>query len=68
MVDYITIFNEKTPYNLIKSLRPDVLVKGGDWKKKDIIGSDIAKKTYSLPYVKGFSTTKIIEKIIKSSK
>jgi len=68
MVDYITVFSEKTPYNLIKSLKPDVLVKGGDWKKEDIIGSDIAKETYSLPFVKGFSTTEIIEKIIKASK
>ena len=65
MVDYVTIFDEKTPYRLIKSLRPDVLVKGGDWKKEDIVGSDIAKETYSLPYVKGASTTAIIEKIIK---
>ncbi|MEW6108417.1 MAG: D-glycero-beta-D-manno-heptose 1-phosphate adenylyltransferase [Nitrospirota bacterium] len=68
MVDYVTIFDEKTPYNLIKSLVPDVLVKGGDWKKEDIIGSDIAKETYSLPYVKGYSTTGIIEKIVKASK
>lgn len=68
MVDYITIFNEKTPYRLIRSLRPDVLVKGGDWKKEDIVGSDIAKETYSLPYVKGASTTGIIEKIIRLSK
>ena len=68
MVDYITIFSEETPYDLIKVVRPDVLVKGGDWKKKDIIGSDIAKETYSLPYLKGFSTTGIIEKISKGTK
>ena len=68
MVDYITIFSEETPYDLIKVVRPDVLVKGGDWKKKDIIGSDIAKETYSLPYLKGFSTTGIIEKILKGTK
>ena len=67
-VDYIVIFHEKTPFTLIKSLRPDVLVKGGDWEKADIIGSDIAEKTYSLPYIKGVSTTKIIEKIIRVSK
>ncbi len=66
MVDYVTIFDEKTPYSLIKSLKPDVLVKGGDWKKEDIVGSDIAKETYSLPYVKGASTTRIIEKIISA--
>lgn len=64
VVDYVTIFDEKTPYRLIKSLKPDVLVKGGDWKKEDIVGSDIANETYSLPYVKGASTTRIIEKII----
>jgi rfaE bifunctional protein nucleotidyltransferase chain/domain len=66
MVDYVTIFDERTPYRLIRSLRPDVLVKGGDWKKEEIVGSDIAKDTYSLPYVKGISTTGIIEKIIKT--
>lgn len=67
MVNYIIIFQEKTPYSLIKSLKPDVLVKGGDWKKEDIVGSDIAGETYSLPYIKGVSTTKIINKLIHSS-
>lgn len=66
MVDYVTVFDERTPYTLIRSLRPDVLVKGGDWKKEEIVGSDIAKETYSLPYVKGASTTRIIEKILKT--
>jgi rfaE bifunctional protein nucleotidyltransferase chain/domain len=65
MVDYVTIFDEETPYELIKSIQPDVLVKGGDWKKEDIIGSDIAKETHSLPYIEGISTTGIIEKIKK---
>jgi len=65
MVDYISIFEEDTPYELIKVVRPDILVKGGDWKKEDIVGSDIAKETRSLPYVKGVSTTEIIEKIKK---
>ena len=65
MVDYVTIFDEETPYELIKSIQPDVLAKGGDWKKEDIIGSDIAKETHSLPYIKGISTTEIIEKIKK---
>jgi len=67
MVDYVTVFNEETPYELIKLLRPDILVKGGDWKKEEIIGSDIAKETYSLPYIKGVSTSGIIEKIKKLS-
>jgi rfaE bifunctional protein nucleotidyltransferase chain/domain len=63
MVDYVTLFNEDTPYDLIKFLMPDVLVKGGDWKKEDIVGSDIVPETYSLPYIKGVSTTEVIEKI-----
>ncbi len=67
MVDYVTIFDEKTPYRLIRSLKPDVLVKGGDWKKDEIVGSDVAGETYSLPYVKGVSTTGIIKKIIKAN-
>lgn len=65
MVDYVTIFDEETPYELIKSVQPDVLAKGGDWKKEDIIGSDIAKETHSLPYIEGISTTGIIERIKK---
>jgi len=64
-VDYVVLFQEKTPYSLIKALKPDILVKGGDWKKEEIVGSDIAKETYSLPYIKGISTTRIIEKILR---
>ena len=63
MVDYVTLFDEETPYELIKFIKPDILVKGGDWKKEDIVGSDIVKDTLSLPYIKGISTTKIIERI-----
>ena len=65
MVDYVTLFGEDTPYELIGFLRPDVLVKGGDWKKEEIVGSDIVPETRSLPYIKGISTTAIIEKIKK---
>lgn len=63
MVDYVVLFDEATPYELIKLIQPDILVKGGDWKKDEIVGSDIARETYSLPYVEGVSTTGIIEKI-----
>lgn len=63
MVDYVTLFDEETPYELIKLIQPDILVKGGDWKKEDIVGSDIVKETLSLPFIKGISTTKIIERI-----
>jgi len=65
MVDYVILFDEETPYELIKLLEPDILVKGGDWRKEEIVGSDIAKETYSLPYVKGGSTSEIIERIKK---
>lgn len=63
MVDYVTLFDEETPYELIKLVQPDVLVKGGDWKKEEIVGSDIAKETHSLPYIEGISTSEIIERI-----
>lgn len=62
-VDYVSVFGEPTPYELIKLLRPDVLVKGGDWKKADIVGSDIVPDTRSLPFHEGRSTTGIIERI-----
>lgn len=65
MVDYVTLFDEDTPYELIRLLGPDVLVKGGDWKREEIVGSDIVPETYSLPYIKGVSTTEIMEKIKK---
>jgi D-beta-D-heptose 7-phosphate kinase/D-beta-D-heptose 1-phosphate adenosyltransferase len=62
-VDYVVIFNEDTPFNLIKAIRPDILVKGGDYNVKDIVGSSIAKKTKSLHYTKDKSTSLIINKI-----
>ena len=66
MVDYVTIFQEDTPYDLIAFLRPDVLVKGGDWKPYEIVGSDLVPETFSLPYIRGISTTEIIEKIVQN--
>ncbi|MGD1076321.1 MAG: adenylyltransferase/cytidyltransferase family protein [Thermodesulfovibrionales bacterium] len=65
MVDHVTLFDESTPYELVRFLRPDVLVKGGDWKEEDIVGSDIVPETRSLPYIEGVSTTAIIKKIKK---
>ncbi|RKY34983.1 MAG: D-glycero-beta-D-manno-heptose 1-phosphate adenylyltransferase, partial [Candidatus Duberdicusella sinuisediminis] len=43
-IDYIVVFKEETPFKLIKIIKPDVLVKGGDWKEKDIVGADFVKK------------------------
>jgi len=65
MIDYVSLFDEETPYELIKLIQPDVLVKSGDWKKEDVVGVDIAKETHSIPYIQGISTTEIIEKIKK---
>ncbi len=66
-VDYVTLFSEDTPLDLIHLVRPDVLVKGGDWKKKDVVGASFVEslggKVRIIPYIKGFSTTGILEKI-----
>lgn len=67
IIDYLVIFNEETPYKLIKELKPDILVKGGDWKPNQIIGSDLVKKVYRIKLHPGYSTTKIIAKIKKSA-
>jgi len=63
MVDYVTIFSEDTPYELIKSLMPELLVKGGDWQKEDIVGADLVAEVHSLPFTSGISTTNIIKRI-----
>ena len=65
-VDYVVIFNEATPYNLIKSIKPDYLVKGGDWEKDEIVGKSLVKKIYRVKLCSGHSTTGIINKIKKS--
>jgi len=66
-VDYVCIFGEDTPYELIREILPDVLVKGGDWAPDRIVGADIVKshggEVISLPFKPGHSTTGIIEKI-----
>lgn len=66
-VDYVIIFNEDTPLELIKAIMPQVLVKGGDWKPETIVGSDVVLaaggKVLSLNFVDGRSTTSIINKI-----
>lgn len=64
-VDYVVLFDEGTPYELIKFLRPEALVKGGDWKVEDIVGHDLVPETHSLPYIDGISTTEIIARIKK---
>jgi len=66
-VDYVCIFEQDTPYELIDLIKPNVLVKGGDWPIDKIVGADIVQKAggdvCSLHYVTGLSSTNIIERI-----
>lgn len=67
VVDMVVFFSEDTPLELIRQLQPDVLVKGGDWKPEQIVGSDLVLAAggtvRSLPFVEGYSTTNIERKI-----
>jgi len=62
-VDYVVIFEEDTPYNLISSIKPDTLVKGGDYKNKDVIGQDIVNELKLVEFFKGKSSSETIIKI-----
>lgn len=68
-VDYVCIFNELTPLKLISKLTPDILVKGGDWKVKDIVGRDVVEsrggKVLNIKTLRGKSTRNIIQTIIR---
>jgi rfaE bifunctional protein nucleotidyltransferase chain/domain len=68
-VDYVTIFHETTPLELIEYLKPDILVKGGDWKEEQVVGRQSVEKwggsVVIIPEIIGSSTTNIIEKIKK---
>ena len=66
--DFVVIFNEETPYKTIAAIKPDILIKGADWKGKTVVGEDLVKKVEFIKFVQGFSTTNIIEKIIKNDK
>ena len=61
-VDDVIIFDEETPYNLIKQLEPDIIVKGGDYSVDNVIGADLCEVKI-FRYRDGYSTTKIIEDI-----
>ena len=69
-VDGVILFNEPTPYDLIHEVKPDILVKGSDYKIHDIVGADIVEqnggKIITIDYLDGYSTTSIIEKIRKT--
>jgi D-beta-D-heptose 7-phosphate kinase / D-beta-D-heptose 1-phosphate adenosyltransferase len=65
VVDYVVIFEEDTPFELIKLINPDVLVKGTDYKGKEVVGQDIVKELKLIEFIDGKSTTKTIERIQK---
>jgi rfaE bifunctional protein nucleotidyltransferase chain/domain len=66
-VDVVILFDEDTPYNMIKEIKPDILVKGSDYKTKEIVGADIVKESggiiTTIDFLEGYSTSAIIEKI-----
>lgn len=68
-VNFITIFDESTPRDLIKVILPDVLVKGGDWSLEQIVGREEVEasggRVVSLPYEEGYSSSAIIQRILK---
>jgi D-beta-D-heptose 7-phosphate kinase/D-beta-D-heptose 1-phosphate adenosyltransferase len=67
MVDAVVIFNEDTPAALIQELKPDILVKGGDYEEQEIVGAETVKqyggRVEIIPLVEGFSTSRLIQKI-----
>lgn len=67
-VDFVVIFEEDTPLELIKKVRPDVLVKGGDWSVDRIVGRDVVEAAggtvCSIPLLAGYSTTGTVERIV----
>lgn len=67
-VDYVVIFEEETPYELIKLIKPHVLVKGGDYEGKEVVGQDIADELKLVQFVDGKSTTNTIKRINENAK
>ena len=71
-VDYVVVFKEETPIRLIEAIRPDVLVKGADWKSGEIVGEDLVKeyggRVRRVTLAKGRSTTDILKKALRLGK
>jgi D-beta-D-heptose 7-phosphate kinase/D-beta-D-heptose 1-phosphate adenosyltransferase len=66
-VDFVTVFAEPTPLELIQALRPEVLVKGADYRKQDVVGADLVEsyggRIYLAPLRQGHSTTRLVERL-----
>ena len=60
-VDEVRIFEEETPYELIKKIKPNIIVKGGDYKKEEVIGNDLCDVVI-FDYIEGYSTTNLQKK------
>lgn len=71
MVDYVVLFDEPDPTRLIAAIQPDVLVKGADWSADKVVGAELVEKSggrvVRIPYLQGFSTSEIIERIVKQN-
>lgn len=69
-VDYVTIFDEATPQRLIARLKPDILVKGGDWRREQIVGRDIVEgrggRVVRIPLLQGRSSSAVVERILRA--
>ena len=69
-VDYVTLFSEDTPYELIRAVQPDVLVKGSDWAPDQVVGRDVVEarggRVLLIPVVADFSTTTLVERLRSS--
>jgi len=67
MVDYVTLFDEATPLELIQAVEPDVLAKGGDWSEADIVGAEFVRgrggRVERMTYHPGLSTTEVVRRI-----
>jgi D-beta-D-heptose 7-phosphate kinase/D-beta-D-heptose 1-phosphate adenosyltransferase len=64
-VDYAVLFDEDTPFELIKELKPQILVKGGDYRLNEIVGRNLVQKVVRFPVVEGYSTSALIKKIVR---
>ena len=68
-VDFVTVFDESNPFNLISLIQPHILVKGGDWTRETIIGKEVVERSGGevviLPFVEGSSTSHLIEAILE---
>ena len=67
-VDYVVIFEEDTPHELLSHIRPDVLVKGGDYRLEEVVGREFAGEVQLIDFVEGYSTTRTIRRMKEGKK